>query len=118
MLARLHRRKHELLKVLERSEIPLHTNASENDLRACVTNRRISSGTMSESGRLARDVMLGLIKTCQKLGISFFAYLGDRLGLNETVERIPPALLIFIDDEAPILISDTEKDSAVYQNSF
>ena len=33
-LARLHRRKASLLRVLERPEIPLHTNASENDLRA------------------------------------------------------------------------------------
>ena len=44
---------------------------------------------MSADGRQARDVMLGLIKTCQKLGISFFAYLGDRLGLSGTGERIP-----------------------------
>lgn len=90
LLARLHRRKHELLKVLERPEIPLHTNASENDLRACVTKRRISGGTMSADGRQARDVMLGLMKTCRKLGISFFTYLGDRLGLQGTAERIPP----------------------------
>ena len=90
LLARLHRRKHELLKVLERPEIPLHTNASENDLRTCVTKRRISGGTMSADGRQARDVMLGLMKTCRKLGISFFAYLGDRLGLNGTAERILP----------------------------
>ena len=89
LLARLHRRKAELLKVLERPEIPLHTNASENDLRACVTKRRISGGTMSADGRQARDVMLGLMKTCRKLGISFFAYLGDRLGLNRSAERIP-----------------------------
>jgi hypothetical protein len=89
LLARLHRRKHELLKVLERPEIPLHTNASENDLRTCVTKRRISGGTMSTDGRQARDVMLGLMKTCRKLGISFFAYLGDRLGLSGTGERIP-----------------------------
>ncbi len=34
--------------------------------------------------------MLGLMKTCRKLGSSFFAYLGDRLGLNGTAERIPP----------------------------
>ena len=90
LLARLHRRKGELLKVLERPEIPLHTNASENDLRACVTKRRISGGTMSTDGRQARDVMLGLMKTCQKLGISFFTYLGDRFGLNGTAECIPP----------------------------
>lgn len=90
LLDRLHRRKSELLKVLERPEIPLHTNASENDLRACVTKRKVSGGTVSEDGRLARDVMLGLMKTCRKLGISFFAYLGDRLGINGTHEPIPP----------------------------
>jgi hypothetical protein len=79
LLARLHRRKAELLRVLERPEIPLHTNASENDIRACVTKRKISGGTMSEDGRTARDVLLGLMKTCRKLGISFYRYLGDRL---------------------------------------
>src|SRR5918993_421974 len=90
LLARLARRKGELLRGLERPEIPLHTNASENDLRACVIKRKISGGTMSADGRLARDVMLGLLKTCRKLGLSFFAYLGDRLGLNTGQPRIPP----------------------------
>ncbi len=90
LLARLARRKAELLRVLERPEIPLHTNASENDLRACVIKRKISGGTMSVDGRLARDVMLGLSKTCRKLGLSFFTYLGDRLGLNTDQPKIPP----------------------------
>jgi Transposase IS66 family len=90
LLARLHRRKAELLRVLERPEIPLHTNASENDIRACVTKRKISGGTMSAAGRTARDVMLGLLKTCHKLGLSFFVYLGDRLGLNPSGCPIPP----------------------------
>ena len=76
--------------MLERPEIPLHTNASENDLRACVIKRKISGGTMSADGRMARDVMLGLLKTCRKLGLSFFTYLGDRLGLNRDQPRIPP----------------------------
>ncbi|MCZ0963925.1 hypothetical protein [Paracoccus benzoatiresistens] len=71
-------------------EILLHTNASENDLRACVTKRRISGGPMSGDGRQAGDIMLELMKTCRKLGISFFAYLGDRLGFNATAERILP----------------------------
>ena len=90
LLARLARRKDELLRVLERPEIPLHTNASENDLRAWVIKRKISGGTMSADGRMARDVMLGLLKTCRKLGLSFFTYLGDRLGLNPDQPRIPP----------------------------
>ena len=81
ILKRLLARKRELLRVLERPEIPLHTNASESDIRAFVTKRKISGGTVSETGRQARDVMLGLAKTCSKLRVSFFPYLGDRLGL-------------------------------------
>jgi hypothetical protein len=91
LLARLHRRKAELLRVLRRpvdplcGSTPLHTNGSENDIRACVTKRKISGGTMSEDGRTARDVLLGLMKTCRKLGVSFYRYLGDRL-------RVPGAM--------------------------
>ena len=88
-LARLHRHKAALLRVLERPEIPLHTNGSENDLRACVTKRKGSGGTMSEAGRTARDVRLGLMKTCAKLGVSFFRYLGDRLGIPDSA-TVPP----------------------------
>jgi len=89
LLARLHRRKHELLRVLQRPEISLHTNGSENDIRACVTKRKISGGTMSTVGRTARDVMLGLMRTCSKLKVSFFRYLGDRLHVPGAI-TIPP----------------------------
>jgi hypothetical protein len=34
--------------------------------------------------------MLGLSKTCRKLGLSFFTYLGDRLGLDTGQPKIPP----------------------------
>ncbi|RVM75448.1 transposase [Sinorhizobium meliloti] len=90
LLLRLHRRKAELLKVLEHPYIPLHTNASENDIRSFVTRRKISGGTISLNGRIARDVMLGLMKTCQKLGISFYHFLGDRLGMVSSIRPIPP----------------------------
>jgi hypothetical protein len=89
LLTRLHRRRAELLLVLQRPEIPLHTNGSENDIRACVTKRKVSGGTMSTAGRTARDVMLGLMKTCAKLGVSFFRYLGDRLHVPGAIP-IPP----------------------------
>ncbi len=89
LLARLHQRKHELLRILERPEIPLHANGSEDDIRACVTKRAISGGTVSTAGRTARDVTLGLMKTCGKLGVSFFRYLGDRLRVPGAV-TIPP----------------------------
>ena len=43
LLARLHANKTELLRVLDRPEIPLHTNGSERDIRALVTKRKISA---------------------------------------------------------------------------
>nr|WP_280174252.1 hypothetical protein [Agrobacterium rosae] len=33
--------------------------------------------------------MLGLMKTCQKLGLSFWHYLGDRLRLGAAEPSIP-----------------------------
>ena len=81
LLGRLQDRKPELLQVLDRPEIPLHTNGSENDIRCQVTKRKISGGTQSTAGRDCRDAFLGLAKTCAKLGVSFWDYLGNRLRL-------------------------------------
>jgi Transposase IS66 family len=83
LLARLHANKPELLRVLDRPEIPLHTNGSENDIRAQVTRRKVSGGTRSDTGRDCRDAFLGLMKTCQKLGVSFWDYLGTRLTITD-----------------------------------
>ena len=68
-----------MLVVLDRPEVPLHTNGSENDIRCQVTRRKISGGTRSEAGKQAKDAFLGLMKTCRKLRICFWDYLGDRL---------------------------------------
>src|SRR6516225_5229543 len=57
-IRRLFRHKEALLRVLDRPEIPLNTNASENDIRAFVTKRKISGGTVSHNGRDARDIIL------------------------------------------------------------
>jgi hypothetical protein len=81
LLARLHANKSELLMVLDRPEIPLHTNGSENDVRCQVTKRKVSGGTRSNTGRDCRDAFLGLTKTCAKLGIAFWDYLGARLAV-------------------------------------
>jgi hypothetical protein len=54
LLARLHANKSELLTVLERPEIPLNTNGSENDIPCQVTKRKISGGTRSDAGRDCR----------------------------------------------------------------
>ena len=66
LLARLHANQPELLMVLDRPEIPLHTNDSERDIRSHVTKRKISGGTHSDAGRDCRDAFLGLKQTCSK----------------------------------------------------
>ncbi len=91
LLKRLRANKEELLRVLKRPEIPLHTNGSERDIRAQVTRRKISAGTRSDAGRDCRDAFLGLLKTCGKLGLSFWDYLGARLRIpgQPAVPQLP-----------------------------
>jgi len=66
LLARLHANKNELLLVLDRPEIPLHTNGSENDIRCHVIRRKISGGTRSDTGRDCRDAFLSLAKNLRQ----------------------------------------------------
>ena len=94
LLKRLHANKAELLMVLDRPEIPLHTNGSENDIRCQVTKRAISGGTKSDIGRDCRDAFLGLAKTCRKLGVSFWNYLGDRLDVAGSLAILPLGELV------------------------
>jgi hypothetical protein len=69
----------DLLRVLERPEVPLHNNASESDIRDYVKKRKISGSTRSDDGRRCRDTFASLKKTCRKLGIRFWDYLQDRV---------------------------------------
>ena len=98
-LRRIQNNKNELLLVLSRPEIPLHNNLSENDIRDYVIRRKISATTRSDTGRDARDTFLSIKKTCQKLGISFYQYLLDRLSAQN---QIPPlSVLIRVAAQAP-----------------
>ncbi|MEA3643880.1 MAG: transposase, partial [Lamprobacter sp.] len=78
-LKRMHRSKAELLRVLDRPELPLHNNASERDIREYVKKRKISGSTRSADGRRCRDTFASLKKTCRKHGLSFWDYLHDRV---------------------------------------
>jgi len=80
LLRRLFRNKEGLLRVLERPEIPLNTNASENDIRAFVTKRKISGGTVSDMGRDARDIMLGSTNL-HEVEVVVPEFIGARLGI-------------------------------------
>jgi len=76
--------KADLLRVLERPEIPLHNNAMESDIREFVKRRKISGGTRNDAGRRCRDTFASLKKTCRKLGLRFWDYLQDRVrGLGQ-----------------------------------
>lgn len=79
VLQQFQRNKAELLRVLERPELPLHNNSSERDLRDYVKKRKISGSTRGELGRRCRDTFASLKKTCRKHGISFWEYLKDRV---------------------------------------
>ncbi len=95
LLKRLHAKKADLLMVLERPDVPLHTNGSESDIRSHVTRRKVSGGTRSDLGRDCRDAFLGLMKTCAKQSIRFWDYLGARLAVPGAVSvPLLPALLI------------------------
>lgn len=81
----------ELLLVLQYPQASIQNNASERDIREYVKRRKISAGTRSEQGRRARDTFLSLKKTSQKLGVSFWAYLIDRI---TNAQQIQPLSLI------------------------
>ena len=70
----------DLLRVLQRPEVPLHNNGTESIIRGYVKTRKISGSTRSEAGRHCRDTFASLKKTCRKLGVSFLDYLHDRIG--------------------------------------
>ena len=74
----------DLLRVLQRPEVPLHNNGSESIIRGYVKTRKISGSTRSEEGRRCRDTFASLKKTCGKLGLSFWAYVCERVrGLGQ-----------------------------------
>lgn len=79
VLKEMRAHKADLLRVLERPEVPLHNNGTESIIRGYVKTRKISGSTRSAAGRRCRDTFASLKKTCRKLGVSFWSYLQDRL---------------------------------------
>jgi hypothetical protein len=87
-LERLHAKREGFLAVLSHPHLPLHNNLSENDIREYARLRKISAGTRSDQGRRCRDTFLSLKKTCRKLGVSFWSYLGDRIHGTGAIGRL------------------------------
>lgn len=79
VLEKLQQQKNKMLLVLDRPVTSMHNNDTERQIREYAKRRKISGSTRSEKGRKARDTFTSLKKTCQKLGVSFWDYLLDRL---------------------------------------
>ena len=88
-LGRMAAKKADLLRALERPDIPLHTNTAERDFRDWATKRKISAGTRGELGKRCRDTFLSLKSTCKKLGVRFWSYLQDRIQKSGKILSLP-----------------------------
>jgi len=84
-------KKTSLLQVLQHPELPLHNNVSELAVRQRVRKRDVSFGPRTQLGLQAWDTFMTLADTARKLGISFYAYIRDRVA--ET-KQIPPMSLL------------------------
>ena len=87
-LEKTYGKRKELLRVLERAEIPLHNNSSETCARAAKIKLKISGGTRSQLGQKVRDTFLSLKQTCLKLGINFISFLEDRARGQYAIARL------------------------------
>jgi hypothetical protein len=68
-----------LLQGRAHPEIPLHNNASELAGRARVRKRLVSGGPRPAAGAKAWDTGMTIVETAKKLGVSFYAYIQDRI---------------------------------------
>ena len=83
-IAKTRAKKHCLLLVLIHPEIPLHNNPAELGARQRVRKGDVSFGPRSAAGVKAWDTFMTLVATSKKLGVSFYAYVLDRIsGANE-----------------------------------
>lgn len=78
-IAKTKAKKDALLMVLDHPEIPLHNNPAELGARQRVRKRHISFGPRTADGVKAWDTFMTLAATTRKLGVSFYAYIHDRI---------------------------------------
>jgi hypothetical protein len=81
-------KKHSLLQVLQHPELPLHNNASELAVRQRVRKRDVSFGPRTPLGAKAWDTFATLADTARKLGISFYAYIQDRISQSHQIPHL------------------------------
>jgi transposase IS66 family protein len=78
-IAKTKAKQKQLLVVLKYPEIPLHNNPAELGARQRVRKRDVSFGPRTKDGVEAWDTFMTLAETAKKLGVSFYAYIYDRI---------------------------------------
>jgi hypothetical protein len=77
--------------------MPLHNNPAELGARQRVRKRNVSLGPRTEDGLKAWDTFMTLAETAKKLGVSFYAYVYDRVSGSHRL----PDLVDLIRQRAP-----------------
>lgn len=97
-IAKTKAKKDRLLKVLSYPEMPLHNNPAELAVRRRVRKRDISFGPRTKDGAAAWDTFMTLAATSRQLGVSFYAYIYDRIAgaytlpnLADLIQQLAPA---------------------------
>lgn len=78
-IAKTKAKKEPLLMVLKYPQMPLHNNPAELGARQRVRKRDVSFGPRTTEGVEAWDTFMTLAETAKKLGVSFYAYIHDRV---------------------------------------
>lgn len=96
-MAKTKAKKDRLLKVFAYPEMPLHNNPAELAARRRVRKRDISFGPRTSDGVAAWDTFMTLVATARQLGVSFYAYIYDRV----SGARVLPDLADIIRERSP-----------------
>ena len=102
-IARTKAKKDKLLLALDFPDIPLHNNAAELGARQRVRKRKISCGPRTQDGLQAWDTFATLAETAKKLGVSFFAYVFDRVSRSYQLPNLADLIPQSIPLPAPII---------------
>ena len=96
-IAKTKQKADKLLLVLDFPDLPLHNNPAELGARQRVRKRHISFGPRTQDGVQACDTFMTLAETAKKLGVSFFAYVYDRV----SGASLMPSLAQLIQNQIP-----------------
>jgi hypothetical protein len=96
-IAKTKAKKEQLLMPLKHPEMPLHNNPAELAARQRVRKRDVSFGPRTADGVAAWDTFMTLAETAKKLGVSFYAYVHDRISGRHAL----PPLAELIRQQAP-----------------